>query len=376
MPMPRPLPRLLLALAAAFAAAEAPVSGASSATESDDDLSSALFAEYDAFEARLDAARRRYDTSALPRVEPESGRRLQGSLRDTLLPPVRDRILAWAETNQARIQPISVFTVRGRSNDIWHAVSMAVWPEEPEPGNWVDAVFRLHSRTAIVFPEYGDDFETFTPKRLDFFSGEQRFGYPLEDWACLPKANITWCGVDFWEIEHPDFREGLLHPVPFDDLLRSGRPPSPDRTNIPPAPAPEALAAAVEAVSNRVAALDADALREEARQVSQHIPDRALLAAEHAILPLPDAWCAPFEAALAPVCDGRPDFGLYKLRRTGGGSDEEEIGYIAATLTVGEARIRVLFLPFDMTDAAPEFHRIAPGILVSPARFFLRAVPR
>ena len=375
--MPRPLPRLLIALAAAIAAAEASVPGAPSATEADDDLSAVLFAEDDAFEARLKAARRLYDTSDLPLAEPETGRRLQGPLRDALLPPVRNRLLAWAETNQVSIQPVSVVTKPGRSNDVWHAVSLAVFPDGPKPGTWIDAFFRLHSRTREVFPDYGTDFETYVPKSFESFSGyHYHCAYDPDTWADLPKANITWCCIDLWELEHPDFREGLLRPVPFDDLLRSGRPPSHDRTDIPPAPAPEALAAAVEAVSNRIAALDADALREEARQVSNHVPDRALLAAEHAILPLPDAWCAPFEAALGPVCDGQPDFGLYKLRRTGGGNDEQEIGYIAATLTVGEAQIRVLFLPFDMADAAPEFHRIAPGILVSPAKFFLRAVPR
>ena len=309
---------------------------------------------FDAFEQRLDAARARYATD-LPLRRPEEGLRLQGLLRDALPAPVRSRILAFAETNRLVVVPSFVVSTEGRTNDVWVGVSLSVCADESHAAFGCDVVFRLHSRTAKFYPDYGEDFETYKLKhRAAFWGGEWHWNDPMirpADWAAYPKANITWCGIDLWEIEHEDFRDGLLLRVPFDpgllDLLRGGL----------------------------------DVLAEEARQISDHVPSRRgprLLylwpsSSDYTGLPLPASWLVPFENALGPICD-ETLFELTSVKR-GIESEERVQPALRASVRIGETWCELTFFPFDCKPEHVGAIKSFPGTNDIPASTALWASP-
>ena len=312
--------------------------------------------DYEAFERRVDAARERYSGNHLPERVPDEDRRLQGRLRDALPAAVRTRILAFAETNRLTVIPSFVVSTEGRTNDVWVGVSMSVFPDGPDRAFGRDVVFRLHSRTFWVFPDYGDDFETYTLKHGAFFyKGAWRWDtmFELADWAAIPKANITWCGIDLWEIEHEDFRDGLLRRIPFEEAFEPlSFPPPPEHPGSPPTD--EAFALAVQAITNRLAAVDMDVLAEEARQISDHVPYRRIPRPQDpwsdpslfSDLPIPESWLVPFRDALGPVCDELL-FELTPVRRVVKSGTERAWPALKAQARIGEALCSIRFFPFD-----------------------------
>lgn len=325
---------------------------------------------YAAFERRLDAARERYATDLPVRI-PDEGRRLVGLLRDTLPAPVRSRILAFAETNHLDVLPSFVVSAEGRTNDLWVGASLTILPDGTNVAFGRDVVFRLHSRTVTSYPDYGEDFETYALKSGAFFvNGEWQWEHPrirLADWAAYPKANITWCGIDLWEIEHADFRDGLLRKIPFEEAF--------SRLSFPPPPehpvsrsTDEAFALAVQTITNRLAAVDMDVLAEEARQVSQHVPDDGIR------LPPPETWLVPFEDALGPVCDEML-FELTSVGRTVESGTECVQPALSATVRIGETWCALLFFPFDCKPERVGVIETTAGTIGAPASTALWASP-
>ena len=340
---------------------------------------------FDAFEQRLDAARARYSTD-LPLRRPEEGRRLQGRLRDALPAPVRSRILAFAETNRLVVIPDFVVLTEGRTNDVWAGVSLSVCPDEEDKDAFGCAVvFRLHSRTATVYPNYGEDFETYKLKKgASFWGVKWNWDDPmirLADWAAYPKANITWCGIDLWEIEHEDFRDGLLRRVPFEEAFAPLSFPPPPEHPVS-RPTDEAFALAVEAVTNRLAAVDMDILAEEARQISDHVPSRHSerpldpwpTPSDYRRLPLPASWLVPFENALGPVCDEML-FELTSAKRVVESGTECVRPALKAMVRIGETWCALLFFPFDCKPEHVGTIKSVPGTNGVPASTELWAAP-
>ncbi len=356
---------LLLPLLALAAAARAEETNAPSA--------------YAAFERRLDAARERYATDLPVRI-PGEGQRLVGLLRDTLPAPVRSRILAFAETNHLDVLPSFVVSAEGRTNDLWVGASLTILPEGTNVAFGRDVVFRLHSRTATSYPDYGEDFETYALKSgADFVDGAWQWDHPsirLADWAAYPKANITWCGIDLWEIEHADFRDGLLRKIPFEEAF--------SRLSFPPPPehpvsrsTSEAFALAVQTITNRLAAVDMDVLAEEARQVSQHVPGDGIRLpppGDGIRLPPPESWLVPFKDALGPVCDEML-FELTSVRRTVESGTEYVQPALSATVRIGETWCALLFFPFDCKPERIGVIETTPGTIGAPASTALWASP-
>ena len=326
--------------------------------------------EFAAFEQRLDAARERYATD-LPVRTPDEGQRLIGRLRDALPAPVRFRILAFAETKRLNVMPSFVVSAEGRTNDLWVGASLTILPEGTNVAYERDVAFRLHSRTATIYPDYGEDFETYTLKSgASFWDGKWHWNHPmirLADWAAYPKANITWCGIDLWEIEHADFRDGLLRKIPFEEAF------SP--LSLPPPPehpvsrsTDEAFALAVQTITNRLAAVDMDALAEEARQVSQHVPSDGIR------LPPPASWLVPFEEALGPVCDEML-FELTSVGRNVESGTECVRAALSATIRIGETWCALIFFPFDCKPERVGVIETIPGTNGAPASTALWASP-
>ena len=336
--------------------------------------------DYEAFERRVDAAREHYSGNHLPERVPDEGRRLQGRLRDALPAAVRTRILAFAETNRLVVIPSLVVATEGRTNDVWVGVSMTVSPDESDRAFGRDVVFRLHSRTFWVFPDYGDDFETYTLKHGAFFyKGAWRWDtmFELADWAAIPKANITWCGIDLWEIEHEDFRDGLLRRIPFEDAFEPlSFPPPPEHPGSPPTD--EAFALAVQAITNRLAAVDMDVLAEEARQISDHVPYRRIPRPQDpwsdpslfSDLPIPESWVVPFRDALGPVCDELL-FELTPVRRVVESGTERAWPALKAQARIGEALCSIRFFPFDCKPKRIGTIESIPGTDGGAASFLL-----
>ncbi len=299
-----------------------------------------LAPDFAAFESRLEAARERYSMSGLETVTPETGRRLQGRLRDALLPPVRTALLELAESNRVVVIVDQVLSDPGRTNDVWQCATLFVSPDETETGFERNIVFRLFSRTMPLFPDYGDDFETYAFKRIGT-TAEGCWVMPSDvspaKWISLPRANITWCGIDLWEIEHEDFRDGLLRRIPLEEALRPDDPPTPV-LQVMPKPTDDAFALAAQTLTNRLATVDLAALAEEAQEISRHAPHRDGW-------PLPDSWLAPFEKALAPVCRERK-YSLSSGQRDFD-SGPHRFSFLHADVRVGETWLRLLFFPFD-----------------------------
>ncbi len=299
-----------------------------------------LAPDFAAFESRLEAARERYSMSGLETVTPETGRRLQGRLRDALLPPVRTALLELAESNRVVVIVDQVLSDPGRTNDVWQCATLFVSPDETETGFERNIVFRLFSRTMPLFPDYGDDFETYAFKRIGT-TAEGCWVMPSDvspaKWISLPRANITWCGIDLWEIEHEDFRDGLLRRIPLEEALRPDAPPPP-ALQVMPKPTDDAFALAAQTLTNRLAAVDLAALAEEAQEISRHAPHRDGW-------PLPDSWLAPFEKALAPVC-GERRYSLSSGQREFD-SGSHRFSFLHADVRVGETWLRLSFFPFD-----------------------------
>ena len=326
--------------------------------------------DYEAFERRVDAAREHYSGNHLPERVPDEGRRLQGRLRDALPVAVRTRILAFAETNRLTVIPSFVVSTEGRTNDVWVGVSMTVSPEGADCAFGRDVVFRLHSRTFWVFPDYGDDFETYTLKHgARFRNGKWEWDAMFEpaDWAMFPKANITWCGIDLWEIEHEDFRDGLLRRIPFEEAFDPLSFPQPPDHPVAP-PTDEAFAHAVKAITNRLAAVDMDVLAEEARQISDHVPSRRMPRSQDpwsdsslfSNLPIPESWLVPFRDALGPVCDELL-FELTTVRRVVESETEYARPALMAQARIGEAWCLLRFFPFDCKPESIGTIKSIPG---------------
>ena len=334
--------------------------------------------DFAAFESRLEAARERYSMSGLETMTPETGRRLQGRLRDALLPPVRTALQELAESNRVVVVVDRVFSDTGRTNDVWQYASLGICPDESDRAFGRDVVFRLFSRTATSFPDYGDDFETYVFKRVGKTvdgcrvykrtdaDGDECWLFPAVvgplDWISLPKANITWCGIDLWEIEHEDFRDGLLRRVPLVEAFRPDGPPPPALRTVPK-PTDDAFVFAVQTLTNHLSAVDLAALAEEAQEISRHVPEPDLNG-----WPLPDSWLAPFEKALAPVC-GERRYSLSSGHREFD-SGSRRFSFLHADVRVGEVWLRLSFFPVDgepkpeASDAPPSTG--GPGVWAAP----------
>lgn len=339
---------------------------------------------FDVFHRRLDAARARYDTSGLPLVSPTTGRRLQGALREALLPCVRDAFLELAETNQIVLIPNLVLSVEGRTNDIWQCVSLYVFGDDDKEARSCDFVLRLHSRTHPLFPDFGDSVEAHLFKRrMVFRDGTWQRSYehaPLGpgDWLAFPKANITWCGIDLWELEREDFRDGFLRKVPFAELVAS--PTNPPAPTIPVSPpSAEAFSRAVRALRIRFETLDPAKIEDEACEVMRHAGDsweRRAPQLSGGALPLPDSWQAPFRDAIEPLCsDVFFDIVPVESKRADGSPFRKTA--VHATACIESAWVEILFTPSGSNpaderndtgsdDAKKEAGWIAPSVFAFP----------